>query len=271
MTRATVPHDPARPGTVTFGRCCRPSPSSASSREEDAMADTLNRAPNQEYYDRVAALSTVPLWQLGEMHEPSGPERPHVWHWDEVVPELLRVAAPGGRGRRGAAAPGAPVAQPRLDATRLRRHAHAGRRLPDAAARRVGSGVRPLVLGVALRGLGPRRSHGGRRSACPDAPGRPPAHAGLVLAWARAHRGQRARRVVRRARRAAARRPARRLLPGAVVVLRPVGDPRLRGHRGDGTRSRARRSPGRSSLADPPLSLGRGLPGPPAPARHVRR
>ena len=54
------------------------------------MTDTLNRAPNQEYYDRVAALSTVPFWQLGEMHEPSGPERPHVWHWDEVVPELLR-------------------------------------------------------------------------------------------------------------------------------------------------------------------------------------
>jgi gentisate 1,2-dioxygenase len=54
------------------------------------MTDTLHRAPNQEYYDRVAALSAVPFWQLGEMHEPSGPERPHVWHWDEVVPELLR-------------------------------------------------------------------------------------------------------------------------------------------------------------------------------------
>ena len=54
------------------------------------MTDTLNRAPNQEYYDRVAALSTVPFWRLAEMHEPSGPERPHVWHWDEVVPELLR-------------------------------------------------------------------------------------------------------------------------------------------------------------------------------------
>jgi gentisate 1,2-dioxygenase len=54
------------------------------------MTDTLNRSPNQEYYDRVAALSTLPFWRLAEMHEPSGPERPHVWRWDEVVPELLR-------------------------------------------------------------------------------------------------------------------------------------------------------------------------------------
>ena len=137
------------------------------------MTDTLHRAPNQEYYDRVAALSTVPFWQLGEMHEPSGPERPHVWRWDEVVPELLRSQHLEGEAAGDAAAPGAPVAQPRLDAARLRRHAHAGRRLPDAAARRVGSGARPLVLGVALRGLGRRRPHGGRRSPCPDAPGRP--------------------------------------------------------------------------------------------------
>jgi gentisate 1,2-dioxygenase len=53
------------------------------------MTDTLNPALNQDYDDRVAALSTVPSWRLPEMHEPSGPERPHVWRWADVVPELL--------------------------------------------------------------------------------------------------------------------------------------------------------------------------------------
>ena len=32
----------------------------------------------------------MPFWQLPELHEPVGPEQLHVWHWDEVVPELLR-------------------------------------------------------------------------------------------------------------------------------------------------------------------------------------
>src|SRR4051812_45867279 len=57
--------------------------------KEDAMTDTLNPAPNQDYYDRVAALSTVPFWRLPELREPAGPERPHVWRWADVVPELL--------------------------------------------------------------------------------------------------------------------------------------------------------------------------------------
>ena len=42
------------------------------------------------YRQRLAELSTVAFWELPDLHEPSGPEVSHVWHWDEVVPELLR-------------------------------------------------------------------------------------------------------------------------------------------------------------------------------------
>ena len=51
------------------------------------MADTLTRST--DYYQRVAELSTVPFWHLGEFDEPVVPERSHVWHWQEVVSQLL--------------------------------------------------------------------------------------------------------------------------------------------------------------------------------------
>ena len=79
------------------------------------MTDTLTPAPADAdgYYDeRVAALSTVPFWHLGEFHEPTVPERAHVWHWDEVVPELLRSRDVLDEGAGVAPAPGPAAAQP---------------------------------------------------------------------------------------------------------------------------------------------------------------
>ena len=192
------------------------------------MTDTLNRAPNQEYYDRVAALSTVPFWQLGEMHEPSGPERPHVWHWDEVVPELLRSQhlegeATGELQRRALLLRNPGLTPPAFGATPTLVAAYQ-MLLPGESAPVHAHSFSALRFGAS--GDAARMVVDGQR--VPMHPGDLAAHPGLVLARARAHRGQRARRVVRRARRAAARRPARRLLPGSVVALRPVGDPRLR-------------------------------------------
>ena len=118
------------------------------------MTDTLNRAPNQEYYDRVAALSTVPFWRLAEMHEPSGPERPHVWRWDEVVPELLRSQhlddeSTGELQRRALLLRNPGLTPPAFGATPTLVAAYQ-MLLPGESA----SGARPLVLGVALRRLG---------------------------------------------------------------------------------------------------------------------
>ena len=42
------------------------------------------------YYQRLAELSTLPFWQLPDFGEPSGPERGHVWHWQDIYPELAR-------------------------------------------------------------------------------------------------------------------------------------------------------------------------------------
>jgi gentisate 1,2-dioxygenase len=54
------------------------------------MTQTLAPADISHYYQRLAELSTLPFWQLPEITEPAGPERGHVWHWQDVYPELAR-------------------------------------------------------------------------------------------------------------------------------------------------------------------------------------
>ena len=53
---------------------------------------TQNPSPADifHYYQRLAELFTLPFWQLPEITEPTGPERGHVWHWQDVYPELAR-------------------------------------------------------------------------------------------------------------------------------------------------------------------------------------
>ena len=54
------------------------------------MGHTLSPADVSHYYQRLAELSTVPFWRREEFTEPAGPERGHVWHWQDVYPELAR-------------------------------------------------------------------------------------------------------------------------------------------------------------------------------------
>src|SRR6516164_3339233 len=54
------------------------------------MSHTLAPADVSHYYRRLAELSTLPFWQREEFTEPTGPERGHVWHWQDVYPELTR-------------------------------------------------------------------------------------------------------------------------------------------------------------------------------------
>src|SRR5580704_4703187 len=54
------------------------------------MSHTLAPADASHYYQRLAELSTLPFWQREEFTEPAGPERGHVWHWQDVYPELAR-------------------------------------------------------------------------------------------------------------------------------------------------------------------------------------
>jgi gentisate 1,2-dioxygenase len=54
------------------------------------MSQTLAPAGVAHYYQRLAELSTLPFWQLPDFGEPSGPERGHVWHWQDIYAELAR-------------------------------------------------------------------------------------------------------------------------------------------------------------------------------------
>ena len=54
------------------------------------MSQTLAPADVSHYYQRLAELSTLPFWQREEFTEPARPERGHVWHWQDVYPELAR-------------------------------------------------------------------------------------------------------------------------------------------------------------------------------------
>jgi gentisate 1,2-dioxygenase len=54
------------------------------------MGHTVAPADVSHYYQRLAELSTVPFWRREEFTEPAGPERGHVWHWQDVYPELAR-------------------------------------------------------------------------------------------------------------------------------------------------------------------------------------
>jgi gentisate 1,2-dioxygenase len=54
------------------------------------MSHTLAPADVSYYYQRLTELSTLPFWQREEFTEPAGPERGHVWHWQDVYPELAR-------------------------------------------------------------------------------------------------------------------------------------------------------------------------------------
>lgn len=50
------------------------------------MSQTLTPADVSHYYQRLTDLSTVPFWQLPDITEPAGPERGHVWSWQDVYP-----------------------------------------------------------------------------------------------------------------------------------------------------------------------------------------
>jgi hypothetical protein len=54
------------------------------------MTQPLAPASDYQHYQRSAALSTLPSWQLPDITEPSGPQRGHVWHGQDVYPELAR-------------------------------------------------------------------------------------------------------------------------------------------------------------------------------------
>jgi gentisate 1,2-dioxygenase len=54
------------------------------------MTHILAPADVSHYYQLLAELSTVPFWQREEFTEPAGPERGHVWHWQDIYPELTR-------------------------------------------------------------------------------------------------------------------------------------------------------------------------------------
>src|SRR5580700_9166893 len=54
------------------------------------MSHTVAPADVSHYYQRLAELSTLPFWQREEFTEPAGPERGHVWHWQDIYPELAR-------------------------------------------------------------------------------------------------------------------------------------------------------------------------------------
>ena len=54
------------------------------------MSHTVAPADVSHYYQRLAELSTLPFWQREEFAEPAGPERGHVWRWQDVYPELAR-------------------------------------------------------------------------------------------------------------------------------------------------------------------------------------
>jgi gentisate 1,2-dioxygenase len=54
------------------------------------MSNTLAPDDVSHYYQRLAELSTLPFWQREEFTEPTGPERGHVWHWQDIYPELAR-------------------------------------------------------------------------------------------------------------------------------------------------------------------------------------
>ena len=54
------------------------------------MSNTLAPDDVSHYYQRLAELSTLPFWQREEFAEPTGPERGHVWHWQDIYPELAR-------------------------------------------------------------------------------------------------------------------------------------------------------------------------------------
>ena len=54
------------------------------------MSHTLAPADVSHYYQRLAELSTLPFWQREEFTEPAGSEHGHVWHWQDVYPELAR-------------------------------------------------------------------------------------------------------------------------------------------------------------------------------------
>ena len=53
------------------------------------MSHTRAPADASHYYQRLAELSTLPFWQREEFTK-AGPERGHVWHWQDVYPELAR-------------------------------------------------------------------------------------------------------------------------------------------------------------------------------------
>jgi gentisate 1,2-dioxygenase len=54
------------------------------------MTQALAPAGVSYYYRRLAELSTLPFWQLPDITEPSRPKPGHIWHWQNIHPELAR-------------------------------------------------------------------------------------------------------------------------------------------------------------------------------------
>ena len=234
------------------------------------MSHTLAPADVSHYYQRLAELSTLPFWQREEFTEPTGPERGHVWHWQDVYPELARsrqfAADAAGLQRRALI-----LCNPGLTAAGGRCHPDDRGGLPDALPRREGPRPRPFHLRRTVRARGQRRPHDHRRGPGADGTGRPHPHARLELARPRPSRRRRARGVDGRPRRPVRAGPAGRLHPRRPVLRRPAARP---GHHGNRRRNR-RAAPGRhaarTAQPGPPLPVGPGLPGPAAADGPVPR
>src|SRR5690348_5378276 len=117
------------------------------------MSHTLAQADVSHYYQRLAELSTLPFWQREEITEAAGPERGHVWHWQDVYPELTRsreiAADAAGHQRRALILRNPGLAPPAAGATPT---IAAG--LPDALPRRERPRPRPFHLRRAVRARG---------------------------------------------------------------------------------------------------------------------
>ena len=89
MTRSAGIY-PVRQMLTAAGEMPAPSQWRITLRRGGTISHTLAPADVSHYYQRLAELSTLPFWQREEFTEPAGPERGHVWHWQDVYPELAR-------------------------------------------------------------------------------------------------------------------------------------------------------------------------------------
>ena len=147
------------------------------------MNHTLARADVSHYYQRLAELSTLPFWQREEFTEPAGPERGHVWHWQDVYPELARsrqlAADASGLQRRALILCNPGLTAPAAGATATIAAAYQMLFPGESAPVHAHS-----ISAIRFRARGQRRPHDHRRGPRADGTGRPhpsrPAGAGTA-------------------------------------------------------------------------------------------